>query len=176
MDKIEIDSLVSAFVDSTLKGMQKLVRKDEEVAPQVILFAREQEGTAIIPLIGVAEFFQSKEGKRKLRFVVKNAWQSISADKPGLKLIAVLMLSDAWVENVSLEEFAKIMRQGRDSPFAPKPGMSEALMIQVSLADQEIQYEWPYVRGKDGVVFAKEPRIEKSPDGPKALLMGMWPL
>lgn len=176
MDKIKIDPLVSAFVDSTLKGMQKLVLQGEEVAPQVILFARENEKTTIIPLVGVSVFFESKEGKRRLRGLVKDVWNGISSNQPALKLLAVCMLSDAWVENVSIGEFEKLMRQGRDNEFAPKPSMAEALVIQVSLADGEFQYQWPYVRGKDEIVFAAEPTIVKSPDGPKALLMGMWPL
>jgi hypothetical protein len=87
------------------------------------------------------------------------------------------MLSDAWVENVSMEEFEKMMRNGRKVPFAPQSGMTaEALMIQVSVADGEFLYEWPYARGEDEIIFAAEPKVAKSPDGPKALLMGMWPL
>lgn len=176
MDTIVIDPFVSAFIDSTMKGMQKLVLSGDEVAPQVILFARENGEPAILPILGVGVFFASKEGKRQLRAVVRKAWESISSTKPGLKLSAVLMLSDAWVENVSNEEFEKLVRNGRDTPFAPQPGMAEALMIQASLADKDIQYQWPYVRGDGEIVFAREPAVERSPDGPRALLMRMWPL
>lgn len=176
MDKTHIDPFVSAFVESTLKGMQDLIRKGDEVCPQVFLFAREGAAPAILPLLGLTELFQSKEGKRRLPGVIKNAWKGISASKPALKLVAVLMLSDAWVEVVSNEQFDRLMRNGRDSPFAPKPEMAESLVIIVYLADQEFQYQWPYVRGREGVVFAAEATVEKTPDGPKALLMGLWPL
>lgn len=176
MVKIDIDPFVSAFVDSALKSMQGLVRKGEEVAPQVILFAWENGAPAILPLIGVGGYFQSKQAKRLLRPMVKKTWGQISADKPFLKLSAVLVLSDAWVENVAIEEGLRMIREGRDTPFAPKPGMAEALMIVVSTLNGEWQYQWPYVRGKDQVVFTAQPTVEKSPEGPRALLMGLWPL
>lgn len=177
MGKIDIDPLVSAFVDNTLKGMQDLVRKGEEVCPQIILFGREGDASAIIPLVGIGQYFESKEKKRQLRSLVKNVWKQISSSKPEVKLTAVVTLSDAWVEYVSRPEFEKITQNGRDKPFVEKPGMAEALMIIVSVADGELQYQWDYVRAEEGVVFAAEPEVAESPsNGPKGMAMGLWPL
>ncbi len=174
---MEIDPFVKAFVDSTFKQMQKYVRTREEVAPQVFLFGREKDGgSAIIPLIGVSEFFRSKEEKYKLRPLVKKVWQEMSSSKPWLKLMAVVVLSDAWAGEISLEEWDKM---GRDvnRALGPEPGRAEALMIMVSLCDGDVWYQWPYIRGKGDVVFTMEPRVFESKNGEaKGVLMGLWPL
>lgn len=176
-NKEDLDPFVSAFVDSTLKGMQASVRKNEEICPQIILFAQKNEGRVIIPLIGVEKFFTSMEGKRHLRSVVRKSWNEILSSKPGLKLIAVVLVSDAWVEVHPLEEGLEIIRSGRYVPLSEKPGMAEAVIIQVGLADRDIIFQWPYVRSEESVVFAAEPRKMESPIGEvKALFGGMWPL
>lgn len=173
--KMEMDSWVSAIIDSSLQTAKNFVCSGQEVVPQVFLVAREDGDPAVFPVIGVEKFFDSKESKRKLRPFVKLLWDSIALNS-AFKLLAVVVVSDAWVEYVSVPEFEKIMERGRDRPFSPKPGMAEALVVQVSLAEAELQYKWPYVRGEKEVVFAAEPSIEKAPDGPKALVMGLWPL
>lgn len=175
IDKIDIDPLVSSFVDSFLKTAQGLVQKGEEVVPQVMLVARENENPVIIPLVGASVFFESKDGKIKLKGVVKNAWKGISSDKPALKLIAVLVLSDVWIERIATAEWEKMGRK-RKMPFAPKPGMAEALMIVASLSDGDVLYQWPYVRGEQEVVFTAEPSVDKNWPGAEGLLVGMWPL
>jgi len=176
MDKAEIDPFIAAFVESTFKGMQELVHKGEEVCPQVILFADEAGSQAIIPLIGVNQYFQSKEVKSLLRPVVKKAWEGISASRRGLKLQAVLMLTDTWVQVLSTDEWHKRVAAGHPS-LANKPGMGEALVIQISLADRDINCAWSYVRGKEEVVFADAPkRMVSLNDQSKGVLMGLWPL
>lgn len=175
MDKIDIDPLVSCCVDSFLKTAQSLVREGEEVVPQVMLVARENGNPVMIPLVGVVEFFRSKEGKIKLKGVVKNVWKGISSDKPALKLIAVLVLSDTFIESMPLAEWKK-MGEKRKTPFAPKPGMAEALMIVASLSDGDVLYQWPYVRGEQEVVFTVEPSVVKNPPGAGGLCFGLWPL
>jgi hypothetical protein len=173
----QVDPWVTSSMDNILQGMQALVQNGKEVVPQIILLAYENGARAIVPLVGVAHFFESKESQRQLHAIVKKSWQQISAQRPALRLVAVLLLSDAWVEEVSDKEFETIMRQGRQVPFAPKPGMAEALIVQVSLAEVEVVQEWCYVRGDKEVVFADKPRNSlNSESGPMALLMGMWPL
>lgn len=175
---MEIDPFVSAFVDSTIKGMRELVEKGEEVLPQVILFARNPDGAAaIFPLIGVGLFFQSKEGKRQLPGIVKKTWEKASSDHVELQLCAVVMVSDMWVESVSIPEFEELRKHGRKTEFEPKPGMGECLLVMVSVADKEFQYHWPYVRGDENVIFTDEPVVRISPQLSGSILMNkLWPL
>jgi len=175
---MEIDPFVSSFVDSTIEGMRELIEKGEEVVPQVILFARDADGNpTILPLIGIGSLFVSKEGKRQIPAIVKKCWQKISSDNAGLSLCAVVMLSDIWVEHVSIPEFEEIRKHGRKAEFEPKPGMAESLLVMVSVADREFQYHWPYVRGQKDIVFTAEPVVEISPQSSGSVLMNkLWPL
>lgn len=112
---MEIDPFVSSSIDTLLKGMQGLLQRGEEVVPQIFLFAHQDGGYAICPLIGV--------------------------EKP------------------VGEELERMLRTGqRDAPFTPKPGMDEALVVQISLADGDWTYQWPYVRGEKEIVFTAEPQ------------------
>lgn len=156
--------------------MKQQIRDGEEIMPQVFLFGRDNGETAMFPLVGVEAFFASKDSKRLLRPVVKKIWEKVKIDKPNCELVAVFLLSDTWVETVATEEWEKMGRQ-RSAPFEPKPGMAEALLVQVSLSDSDVCYQWPYVRGENDVVFTAKPRNMRSlNDGTKALLMGLWPL
>jgi hypothetical protein len=175
MDKIDIDPFIQGVVDNSFKVSKDLVRKGEAVSPQVFLLAREHGSHAVLPLIGVEQFFESKEMKRFLRPMIKNVWAKIALEKPWLVLTAVVMISDAWVESIPILEWEKMGRK-RKAPFVEKPGMAEALLVQVSLKDKEIAYQWPYVRGEREVVFMGESMAMMYTEGPKALLMGLWPL
>lgn len=167
MDKIDIDPFVQGVVDNSFKVSKDLLRKGQEVLPQIFLLAREHGDRAVLPLVGITEFFQSKEMKRFVRPMVKSVWHKIALEKPLMVLTAVVMISDAWVESMATEEWEKMGR---------KPGMAEALIVQVSLKDKEIAYQWPYVRGDREVVFIAEPTTMTYTEGPRALLMGLWPL
>jgi hypothetical protein len=175
MEKTDIDPFIRGVVDNSFEVSKDLVRKGEEVCPQIFLLAREHGGHAVLPLIGIEQFFESKELKKFLRPMIKNVWAKIALEKPWLVLTAVVMISDAWVESVAIQEWEKMGRK-RKAPFEAKPGMAEALLVQVSLKDKEIAYQWPYVRGDGEVVFIAEPITMTYTEGPRALLMGLWPL
>jgi hypothetical protein len=166
MDKPDIDPFIAGVVDNSFKVSKDLVRQGKEVCPQIFLLGREQGGHAVLPLVGVERF---------LRPMIKSVWAKIALEKPMLTLKAVVMISDAWVESMPTEEWEKMGRK-RSAPFAHKPGMAEALLVQVSLKDKEIAYQWPYVRGDGEVVFMGEPKAMTYTEGPRALLMGLWPL
>lgn len=171
-----LDPFVTHFIDSSFQTMQTVIRSGDEVVPQVLLFARGNGEKALFPLIGIERYFQSKESKRLIRLIVQKAWNESSYSKPHLGLVAVFMLSDVWVEKPPLDEVLDMIRNGRKTPFTPKPGMEETLLIQVSLADREMQCHWPYFRADDGIFFAPKPTIELIPDdSPTALLMRLWP-
>lgn len=172
---MEIDPFVLSCVNTLLGTMKGTVLKGEEIVPQVMMFGRENGVPAISPVLGIAEFFLSKEGKAKLKPVIKETWRRISADKPGLSLLAVMVLSDAWVETVSIEEWEKMGRK-RSAPFSEKPGMAEALLVQVSLAKGDITYQWPYVRGGKEIVFAPESTSMERPRGSSSLVADLWPI
>lgn len=176
MEKADIDPLVSQMIDTDLKFAKSIILEGKEFLPQLTFVARENGDPAIFPVMGLADLFGSVEGKRKLPQVVKNLWRKISSEKAGLELLAVLVGSDAWVEYPSDEEFQKMLLYGREKPFAAKPGMAESIVVMVYLADAEWQYHWPYVRGEKEVVFTSAPKGQRSPQGPRAFLMGLWPL
>lgn len=179
MEKAEIDPFVARMVSSTMNTMRGIIEGGEEARPMIFCLAKEGDGPAVFPILGLTELFCSPEGKRGLKPVMKMMWAKIAMDKPSVKLVAVLMLSDIWVEKVSKEEGAKILRDGRAEPFRPKPGMGEEVYAQVSFADAEFQYHWPYVRSEGGVVFTPEAAIvvvKSDPNIQGTRLMGMWPL
>lgn len=171
------DSHLSAFIEQSLQSSKDTISCGKELLPQVFFFARERGAPALFPVFGMDNLFQSIEGKRKLRPFVKAVWAQAAAGKPYMELIAVLLLMDTWIEDVTPQEFEDMKRNGRRLPFSPKPGMAEAVFVQISMADREIHYKWPYVRGDEGVVFASKPKInDVPPSAPKAMVMGLWPL
>jgi hypothetical protein len=179
MKKIDIDPFVSHIVRSSMQTMKGFVEQGIEPVPQIWFLATEGDGHAVLPVLGFENLFGSVEGKRKIRPMLKTVWPKIASGKPNLKLVAVLMLSDVWVEHPPIEEFERIRKQGRATPFAPKPRMEEAVFAQVSFATEEIHYEWPYVRSDDGIVFAPESNIEMNvapTDASGSRMMGLWPL
>lgn len=174
---IEINPFVERVVKSAMSSMQEIIVSGKEAVPQLWLLGHEKEKEIIMPLVGIERFFVNKEGKRLVRSVIKQSWEQLSAQHPDLKLKAVLNLSDSWIETVNDEEFEKIMRNGRSTPFTPKPGMGEAIVAVVAFADQELQYQWRYVRSDNEVIFGAEPKAHKNPEGPpRALFMGLWPI
>ncbi len=176
MDKIDTDPLVSQFIDHDLNLAKSVILEGKEFLLQLTFVARENGAPAIFPVMGLGNMMGSPEEKRKMRLAVKNLWKKVSSEKAGLELLAVLLTSDAWVEHPSDEEFEKMMHQGRDKPFTPKPGMAESIVEMVYLDDSEWQYHWPYVRGEGGVVFTPAPKGQRSPRDPRAFLMDLWPL
>lgn len=172
---MEIDPFVLSCVHTLLGTMKGTVEEGEEIVPQVILFARENEAPAILPVLGISEFFKSKQGKAQLKPLIKATWAKIMAGKPSLTLIAVIVLSDAWVEVIPIEEWEKMGRK-RSAPFEEKPGMAEALLVQVSLADGDVTYQWPYVRGEKEIVFAPESSSMERPRGSSSLVADLWPI
>jgi hypothetical protein len=172
---MEIDPFVVSCVNSFLGTMQGTVRSGVEVVPQVIMFGRENGAPAILPIVGISEFFESKQGKAKLKPLIKETWRQISADKPGLSLVAVIVLSDARTRTVSKKEWEKMGRKTNDQ-FFEKPGVSETLIVQVSLADGDIAYQWPYVRSGKEIVFAPASTRLERPRGSSSLVADLWPL
>lgn len=180
MEKTEIDAFVSAVVDSTMRTMKRLIEGHTEPVPQIWFLADERGGCAILPVIGLEELFGSIEGKRLIRSAVKSVWAKMSREKPMLKLVAVLLVMDTWVENLPIAEYERQVKAGTRRLLSDRPvGMGEAVVAQVSLLAEEAQHIWNYVRGQDGIVFAPEAKIEvtkSDPDTKGGRLMGLWPL
>lgn len=176
MEKTDIDPLGQSVVDTFMKTMQGAIRGGEEAMPQIILIGREVDDPVIIPVLGFEALFGSKEGKRQIRPIIKKIWQNFSAQHSRCKLLAVIVFSDSWVEETSTAEWEKMGRKRDGSSLADKPGMGEAIIAQCSLADRDITYSWPYVRGEKEIVFAPAPTIMEGPSNSRALLMGLWPL
>lgn len=174
------DTALTTMVDSFFKSMKETISKGEEVEPNIWFFGREHGQPVLMPVVGISIFFQSKEAKRHLPPFIKQLWTRIAADKKFCNLVAVVMLSDAWTETHQLEEGLELIRSGRYVPLTDKPGMSEALLVQVSMADGERSTYWPYVRGGavgKEVVFAREPIVlDTLRDSEKGMLQDLWPL
>jgi len=170
---MEIDSTVKGLMDVGFAHMKEILLKGDEVLPLLIYYALENGHDAIFPVGGLAT---SGEWKRQLPGIIKALWNRITFSKPGLKLVAVLMQSDAWVENASVEEVEKMMKEGRKVPFTPKTGEQEALVIQVSLEDQNLLYQLPYVKGGGEIVFKEVIEKTESFAHRGARLSRLWPL
>jgi hypothetical protein len=172
MAQTDVDPFISSWVDHIFQSMQDDVRTGKDVEPELTFLGNHNGGNALIPVLGMAPLFASKDGKAKVRATVKKIWSNFSGAQPQLTLLAVVMGSDAWYERPSLEEAEKIEKHGRVGPF---PHKDEALIVQVSLADVEIQYIVPYKREGNEVVFLD--RVATFTEDPgNSLLMGLWPL
>ena len=173
---MEIDSTVKGLVDVGFGTMKDILLKGEEVLPLITYYALENGHPAIFPVAGLVELFSSDEVKRKLPGAIKTLWNRITSSKSGLKLVAVLMASDSWIENVSDEEAEKLVKEGRKVPFTPKPGEQEALVIQVTLEDQNLLFQLPYVKGGGEIVFKEVIEKTESFAHRGARLSRLWPL
>lgn len=142
MEKTETEKRVEGYVETMFGTARGLVENGHEVYPQLFLFAMEGEDIAVLPIVNAAELFDSYEKKRLLPYIIKRVWEQMSATKPKLRLEAVVLSSDAWVEEPTSEEWKKMKKEGRISPFKAKPGMAEALVIQVSTSDRNLIFEW----------------------------------
>lgn len=172
---MEIDPFVLSCVNSLLATMRGTIEAAVEVVPQVILFARENGAPAILPIVGISEFFESKQGKAKLKPLIKETWRQISADKPGLSLVAVIVLSDARIRTVSKEEREKMGRK-TNAEFYEKAGASETLVVQVCLSEGDVLYHWLYVRAGKEIVFSPESTRMERPRGSSSLVADLWPI
>lgn len=176
MEKTDIDPFVSSFVDTILNTMKGTILGGEEVAPAIFLLGREGENPSIIPLLGLENLFMSKEGKRELRGIIKKVWEKFSGEHRGVKLVAVVIFSDSWVESIPIEEWEEMGRKRDGSSLADKPGMGEAIVAQCSLVDYDVTFSLHYVRGEKDIVFASQVKTMRSPSNSRAFLMGLWPL
>ena len=173
---MEIDSTVKGLVDVGFAHMKEILLKGDEVLPLLIYYALENGHDAIFPVGGLETLFTSDEWKKRLPAAIKALWNRITSSKPGLKLVAVLMQSDAWAETVSDEEWEKTMKEGRKAPFTPKPGEQEALVIQVTLEDLNLLFQLPYVKGGGEIVFKEVIEKTESFSHRGARLSRLWPL
>lgn len=172
---MEIDPFVVSCVNCLLKTMRGMVEVGEEIVPQVILLARENGAPAILPLLGITDLFESKQGKARLKPLIKATWAKISAGKPSLTLMAVIVLSDARTRTVSAEEWEKMGRK-TNAEFYEKAGGSETLVVQVCLSEGDVLYHWLYVRGGKEIVFAPESTQMERPRGSSSLVADLWPI
>lgn len=171
MDKIKIGRIVQGFLEQTFQTASEFVMKGIEVQPQIFLLADEKDHLDVIQLVGIGALFQSEELYVQLLPVIKRSWKEISSSKPELELLAVLMLSDTWMESVSNAW------EGRtDQSLADKPGVMEALAIRVSMESESRSFNWPYVRGKQGAVFAPNFNILIGNYICDELSVNLWPL
>lgn len=180
MEKAEIDSFVDGMTRSIMGTMQEIIVKGDEALPQIWFFSfdRSDQTPAVAPVIGLGHLFETDAGKSRLRPAVKHVWGQMSQQHPSLELLAVIIVSDAWVEHPSAKEFEKLRKHGRPAPFEPKPGMGEMVMAQVSFATKELIYTKAYERKDKGVVFAEKVVVEESLKDvfEVSRAMGMWPL
>lgn len=173
MDKPATDSIVSGLIDTNFKIGREQLEEGKDLIPQITLLAEGHDGCTVAPIIVADDTFESPAKHYRLPILVKSIWKQMLSKDPTLKLQAMVVLLDMWIEDISLAEFQKLKESGKWKPPSQKPGSTEVLLIQCVVGDQEDVYIWPYVRAETGVVFAsaygKQSRI-------KPLFKGLWPL
>lgn len=176
-DKITDEWLLS-LIEFTFEKMKESVLKGEPVEPEIVFYAREGEKNCLCPVIGISNMFGSNDGKSRLRAALKMIWQQMSGAHPHLKLAAIVLGMDTWVETMPISESEEYLKTYRTGQLAGKPGMGEALTVQVSLADQEVVYQLEYVRDEKEIVFDTEviTLLNDPADKEKARLAFLWPL
>lgn len=142
MEKTEIDPFIKNVVASLFDTAQGSIKKREEVAPMIMLVGLEEKEYALIPLVEVESFFQSKEGRRKIGPLIKVVWTKFAHEHPAVSLVAVLVVSDAWVKTIPIEEYEKLPPEVRKTLRANEKS-PEALMVRLEMSGRQITYQWP---------------------------------
>lgn len=168
---MEMSPLLKHFVDVGFQVAEGLFREGKEVCPQITLLAEDKDGMMIVPVMITVDILGKKDSNRVASGLVRYAWEGVLKDRPHLKLLAITVMADTWVKTMPIVELKAQVLQGTFKPPSQCVGGTEAIIVQLTLEKEDILYEWPYVRGEEGIAFSPEPTIRKS-----ALLMGMWPL
>jgi hypothetical protein len=175
----DVDPFIMSFVNSSFKTMESFVREGTEIIPQIFFFARDKRdnGWGLMPVMGLEYLFQGDFPLNEMRGVFKKVWLQAVADKPFLSLVAVSVAADSYVEDVSDEEFERMLGKDMRGSFKDRPGVMEALFIQLSMADREFHFHWPYVKAGDDVVFCeKRSRSGAAATSDGTVFQGAWPL
>lgn len=170
---MKLTPLLLHFVETGFKVAESQIREGKEVIPQLTLLAQDQDGTVIVPVMITAGDLGPKNGSRFAKMLVRYAWEKILSERPLLKLLAISVMADTWIEIVSTLEYEKQVADGSFVPPSQKPGSTEVIFVQLTLPDGDRLYELPYVRAGKEVVFSDKP---KERENPKAIYMGLWPL
>ncbi len=175
----DVDHFIMSFVNSSFGTMANFVREGTEIIPQIWFFARDKRdnGWALLPVVGLSHLFQGDTPLNDFRAVFKKVWLQAVSDKPFLTLAAVCVSADSYVQDVSDEEFQKMLGKDMRGDFQHRPGVMDALFIQLSFADRELHFHWPYVKGGKEVVFSeKRSRTGAAATSDGSLFQGLWPL
>jgi len=164
-----MDSLIKYVIEMSFGIGKEMLEEKKQLIPQIIIVAE----NTIIPII-FTNPLQTASDFSELVLVVKSAWSSFLSEHPGVSPIAILSLSDMWMENIELGEYLKRRAAGTYKAPSQKPGSTEILMVQVASETENGTFVWPYVRGDGGIVFADEYQVRKE-IGP-ILIKGLWPL
>lgn len=173
MEKTDIDPLLLHLIDTNFSIGKEQLEEGKNLVPQITLLGEGDDGVIIVPIIVADDTFESRAKHYRLPILVKSIWKQRVSEDPTLKLTAIAVLADMWMESISIEEFQKLKAAGKWKPPSQKPNSTEVLLVQTIVGDQEDVYIWPYVRAESGIVFATEWGKESKI---KSLFKGLWPL
>lgn len=173
---MELSPLLQHFVDVGFRVAEDQFREGKEVCPQITLLAEDKEGMTIVPILSMVDVFGRKDSSRVVPGLIKYAWEGVRKERPHLKLLAITVMVDLWIKNMSVDDMKAQLTEGTFKRPSQSVGSTEAIIVQLTLEKEDILYQWPYVRGEEGVVFSSEPTLWNSEGSPRSLFMGLWPL
>lgn len=170
---MELSPLLEHFVQTGFTVAESQLQEGNEVLPQVTLLAQDDEGSVFAPILSTEDIFGSRGGKRILPTLIQGIWAQLLAERPHLKLLAITVMADTWIEETTTTEVGKKILESRFTSPSQKPGSQEAIIVQLTLEDSVKVFKWPYVRVGEEVLFSGQPEETKKSG---VVFPGLWPL
>jgi len=169
MKKIELSPVLKQFVQVGFDVANSQFKERKEVLPQTTLLAENEEGTVIVPILCA----MGLSDKSILTTMIQGIWGKLLGEHPSLRLIAISVLVDTWIEKVPAGEVIKRVVEGSFVPPSQKPESVETILVQLTLPGEVLMFQWPYVRVGETVMFVGEPEENKEMT---AVFPGLWPV
>jgi hypothetical protein len=161
----ELEKIIQLFV---AQG-KTIIAAGNTLQPEGFLFYQENESYGIMRISTLtADWKNLKQSVQRFYDIEKG--KATRADKPFV-LKGVITLCDAYVEDLDEVEF---VGGRRTSPFAPKIGQREAMLLVVYYPNGQWAHEYRYVREKGYAAFQPGKRI-RTIDHPGARMANLWP-
>lgn len=168
----ELDPFLKDIVQTGFDIAKSQFEEGKEVLQQVTLYAEGDDGGVVAPIMSTTDIFGSRNGIPVLPTLIQGVWGRLLCEKPSLQLVAISLLMDGWIGEVSREKLIKEMAEGSFVPLSQRPGSQEAILVQLTLPGEDRMFKWPYGRVGKEVIFAGEPEEANM----KAVFPGLWPV
>lgn len=172
---MELNPLLQHFVDVGFRVAEDQFKEGKDVCPQITLLAEheDEDGLTVVPIISTADILGRKDSTRVVPGLVRMAWEGVLKERPQLKLLAITVMADTWIETRPLAEVKAELAAGGVRRPSQRVGSTEAIIVQLTIGEEDCLFQWPYVKSGNEVVFSGKPEKNEEMGG---FIRGLWPL